>query len=91
MLALVVGEESTLYKAFDASVPEPVAALVGAVLLVPAARRSGERAINWDEAARIDWGIILLFGGGLSLGMLVLPNRPGRSRRPRPGRRHSHA
>lgn len=70
VLALVVGEEGALYKAFDASVPEPVAALIGAVLLFLLPGDSGERAITWDEAARIDWGIILLFGGGLSLGVL---------------------
>ena len=27
--------------------------------------------MQWDEAAKIDWGIILLFGGGLSLGILA--------------------
>lgn len=69
-LALILGEGSTLYKAFDESVPEPVAALVGAALLFLLPGDSGERAINWGEAARIDWGIILLFGGGLSLGVL---------------------
>jgi sodium-dependent dicarboxylate transporter 2/3/5 len=70
VLALVVGEKSTIYQLFDDSVPEPIAALIGAALLffLPADR--GERAINWGEAARIDWGIILIFGGGLSLGML---------------------
>jgi len=27
--------------------------------------------MDWEEAAKIDWGIILLFGGGLSLGALM--------------------
>jgi sodium-dependent dicarboxylate transporter 2/3/5 len=26
--------------------------------------------MTWDEAARIDWGVILLFGGGFALGVL---------------------
>ena len=27
--------------------------------------------MTWDEAVRIDWGTILLFGGGLALGTLM--------------------
>jgi sodium-dependent dicarboxylate transporter 2/3/5 len=70
VLALVDGENGRIYQAFDRSVPEPVAAIVGAVLLFLLPGERGERAITWDEAAKIDWGIILLFGGGLSLGVL---------------------
>lgn len=70
ILAVVLGEGSAVYKIFDRSVPEPVAALVGAVLLFLLPGDAGETAITWEEAARIDWGIILLFGGGLSLGAL---------------------
>lgn len=69
-LAMAVGEEGSLYRAFDASVPEPVAALVGALLLFLLPGDEGRRAMSWDEAAKIDWGIILLFGGGLALGIL---------------------
>ena len=56
---------------FDDSVPEPIAALIGAALLFFLPGERGERAIDWNEAAKIDWGIILIFGGGLSLGMLA--------------------
>ena len=27
--------------------------------------------MTWEEASRIDWGIILLFGGGLAMGQLA--------------------
>jgi sodium-dependent dicarboxylate transporter 2/3/5 len=54
--------------------PESVAALVGAILLFllpgdrgPDGRR--RRAVAWHEA-RIDWDIVLLYGGGLALGEL---------------------
>ena len=30
----------------------------------------GERAITWAEASRIDWGVVLLYGGGFALGVL---------------------
>ncbi len=39
-----------------------------AMMLVPAGRTAPGRAlVAWDEATKIPWGVILLFGGGLSL------------------------
>jgi sodium-dependent dicarboxylate transporter 2/3/5 len=70
-LALIDGEGGPAYRAFSRSCPEPVAALLGAILLFLLPGDRGGRAINWEEAARIDWGIILLFGGGLTLGVLA--------------------
>lgn len=71
-LAIAFGESSGVYKGFQRSVPEPVAALLGAFLLflLPGDGR-GTKAITWNEAAQIDWGVILLFGGGLTLGALA--------------------
>jgi sodium-dependent dicarboxylate transporter 2/3/5 len=76
LLALTLGEQSAVYQYVEDAVPESVAALLGAILLfllpgdeLPTGQRG--RAITWDEAARIDWGVILLFGGGLCLGLLA--------------------
>ena len=33
--------------------------------------RARRFTLRWEEAVRIDWGIILLFGGGLSMGELA--------------------
>jgi sodium-dependent dicarboxylate transporter 2/3/5 len=54
-------------------VPESIAALIAATLLfvLPTNLAKGEFTITWSEAAKIDWGTILLFGGGLSLGTLM--------------------
>ena len=68
--ALVAGTEGATFKAINASVPEPVAALVGAFLLFLLPGEEGARAITWNEAMKIDWGIILLYGGGFGLGVL---------------------
>jgi sodium-dependent dicarboxylate transporter 2/3/5 len=56
-----------------AALPEAVAALIGAILLfvLPVNWRARRFTLTWNEAARIDWGIILLFGGGLALGDLT--------------------
>jgi sodium-dependent dicarboxylate transporter 2/3/5 len=60
-------------KAYAASVPESVAAVLGAVLLfvLPVDRRTRQFTMSWEQAVHIDWGTILLFGGGLSIGALA--------------------
>src|SRR5918997_2756706 len=71
IIALVAGDQSAIYQAVNRRVPEAVAAVTGALLLflLPGDRR-GERAITWDEAVKIDWGVVLLYGGGLAPGGL---------------------
>jgi len=71
VVALVAGDGSAAYQSINRSVPEAVAAVVGASLLflLPGDAR-GERAITWDEAVKIDWGVVLLYGGGFALGVL---------------------
>lgn len=72
-LALVLGKGHAFVKATEGRMPEAVAALLAASLLfvLPVDRREGKFTLDWQEAARIDWGTILLFGGGLSLGGLM--------------------
>ena len=71
LLPLILGREHPVTGAVLASMPEAVAALTGAVLLflLPISRTQ-RSTITWKQAAQIDWGTILLFGGGLSLGTL---------------------
>ncbi len=67
--SLVLGESHPVSGALARALPEGAVAVLGASLLfvLPA---GGERrvALAWSEATRIDWGTLLLFGGGLSLG-----------------------
>jgi sodium-dependent dicarboxylate transporter 2/3/5 len=60
-------------RQYAAIVPESVAAVIGAVLLfvLPVSWRARRFTLTWEEAAHIDWGIILLFGGGLAMGELA--------------------
>ena len=57
----------------SAHLPEAVVALIGALLLfvLPTNSREGKATLTWEEAAKIDWGTVLLFGGGLALGALM--------------------
>ncbi len=72
LLPLLLGRDHPMAVAVLASVPESVAALAGAILLfVLPISRTERSTITWRQAAQIDWGTILLFGGGLSLGSLA--------------------
>ncbi len=50
-----------------------VVAVMGASLLfvLPAGAPDRRFTLTWKEAVQIDWGTILLFGGGLSLGQMM--------------------
>lgn len=69
-VALGAGVEAPLYRWLNQHLPEGVCALIGATLLfvLPIHLRRGDFTGDWAMAKRIDWGTILLFGGGLALG-----------------------
>jgi sodium-dependent dicarboxylate transporter 2/3/5 len=73
VLAVAGQGESAFARAYDEAMPEGIAAMVGAFLLflLPIDWRSRRFTLTWDEAVKIDWGIVLLFGGGLALGELT--------------------
>lgn len=77
VLALVAGTDSAASKAFNGRVPEAVAALLGASLLfvLPTDWSKREFTLSWQRATRIDWGTLLLFGGGMALGNLMFETR----------------
>lgn len=58
---------------FKARLPESVVAILAAVLLfmLPVKLSEGRFTLTWADATKIDWGTILLFGGGLALGGLM--------------------
>jgi solute carrier family 13 (sodium-dependent dicarboxylate transporter), member 2/3/5 len=53
--------------------PESVVAIIAAILLFTLPVNLSQRSftLSWAEAVKIDWGTILLFGGGLALGSLM--------------------
>ena len=66
----VLGSDHPVSQLLRARLPEGVAALIGGILLflLPRGEPGRRRAVlEWTEA-RIDWGIVLLYGGGMALG-----------------------
>jgi sodium-dependent dicarboxylate transporter 2/3/5 len=73
VLALAGLDGTPLARGYAQMMPESVAAMVGACLLflLPLDWRARKFTLTWDEALKIDWGIVLLYGGGLALGELT--------------------
>ena len=72
-LALAGMGQTPFALAYAQAVPESVAAMIGAFLLfvLPIDWRAGRFTLTWDQALKIEWGIILLYGGGLALGQMA--------------------
>lgn len=70
IVGLLAGATSELYKSINGSLPEAVAAILGALLLFLLPGNRQGKAITWQDASQIDWGVVLLYGGGFALGTL---------------------
>jgi sodium-dependent dicarboxylate transporter 2/3/5 len=73
LLALVFGDESTVYSTVSDRLDEGVVAVLGAALLylLPTDWSRREFTLRWRDAAEIDWGTIILFGTGIIFGSLL--------------------
>jgi sodium-dependent dicarboxylate transporter 2/3/5 len=73
IVGIVAGDDSDAYLQVSEAANEGTVAIIAAALLfvlpIDWARR--KFTLNWNEAARIDWGTILLFGGGIVLGSML--------------------
>jgi len=76
-LAMIAGADSNLSQTYNRLVPEAAASLIGVILLfvLPIDWKKREFTLRWPDAAKIDWGTLLLFGGGLSLGNLMFETK----------------
>ena len=56
-----------------AGLTDPGIAIAAAIIafVVPVNLRRGEFLLNWEWARRVPWGVLLLFGGGLSLAAAI--------------------
>jgi solute carrier family 13 (sodium-dependent dicarboxylate transporter), member 2/3/5 len=71
--AIVLGSGHEAAKWMNAHVTPAVSALLGAALLfiLPCRGTPSVRTLSWKQASDIEWGIILLIGGGMALGQAM--------------------
>lgn len=69
----LVGPDQPWVAELKTRLPESIVALLAAVLLfvLPVDLPAGRFTLTWREAERIEWGVIVLFGGGMALGTLM--------------------
>jgi sodium-dependent dicarboxylate transporter 2/3/5 len=61
---LSIGSSPVGYMIDDGTVS---IAMALTLFMIPASKASGGRLLEWDDARKIPWGILLLFGGGLAI------------------------
>ncbi len=74
VLSLVYGSDSEVMKFYDNHFPEAIAAMIGGLLLffLPVDFKKGKMTLSWKEGVEgIEWGTLLLFGGGLAMGAMM--------------------
>jgi len=76
-VAFFSGTQSALSKGYNLRLPEAIAALLAVLLLflLPVNWKKREFTITWRQAVQIDWGTLLLFGSGLTLGDLMFQTK----------------
>ena len=74
VISVFCGTNSDVVKAFNNHCPEAIAAMVGGLLLffLPSGKGKGEKTLSWKDGVEgIDWGTLMLFGGGLAMGAMM--------------------
>jgi solute carrier family 13 (sodium-dependent dicarboxylate transporter), member 2/3/5 len=70
-LAQLIAPDSATTKWIDTHITEEIVALFAGCMLFVLPGGRDRPALKWSEATRIEWGVILLFGGGILLGTLA--------------------
>jgi sodium-dependent dicarboxylate transporter 2/3/5 len=73
LVGIVAGDDSDAYVQVSEASNEGIVAIVAATLLfvLPVDWNRRKFTLNWNQAREIDWGTVLLFGGGLVLGSML--------------------
>ena len=59
---------SFLLKQFIPAIDDTIIAMIaGITIFLLPAKEKGQNLLTWEEAVKIPWGILLLFGGGMAL------------------------
>lgn len=59
---------SFLLKSFIPQIDDTIIAILAALLLfILPAKKKGQKILQWRDAVKLPWGILILFGGGMAL------------------------
>ena len=68
LTALAWLTRSFILEKINPNIDDSIIAIIAAIsLFIVSSKDSRKPLISWDEAVKIPWGIILLFGGGIAL------------------------
>ncbi len=73
-LGIIFGSDSEILKSYNKIFPEAIAAMIGALLLffLPVDMKKNKMTLSWNDAVKgVEWGTLLLFGGGLAMGGMM--------------------
>ncbi|REE71429.1 sodium-dependent dicarboxylate transporter 2/3/5 [Rhodococcus wratislaviensis] len=72
VVSLTFGVDSSIATFVAGHLDDGAVAVIAATLLfVLPGSKTGARVLNWEQAVRIDWGVIVLVGAGIVLGGLL--------------------
>jgi solute carrier family 13 (sodium-dependent dicarboxylate transporter), member 2/3/5 len=73
LVGIVAGDDSNAYTQVEEASNEGIVAILAATLLfvLPVDWKKRKFTLNWNQASQIDWGTVILFGGGLVLDSLL--------------------
>ena len=73
-MSMTLGTTSDVLKMYNRLFPEAIAAMAGALLLFvgPVDFKERKFTMKWEDAKEgIEWGTLILFGGGLAMGSMM--------------------
>lgn len=73
-LAIIYGSDAAILKTYGKYFPEAIVAMMAGLMLfiMPTNWEKREFTLTWKDAVKgIDWGTLILFGGGLALGSMM--------------------
>ena len=74
VLGIMYDVDSDVMKFYDSHFPEAIAAMIGGLMLffLPVNVKTGKMTMTWKDGIEgIEWGTLLLFGGGLAMGSMM--------------------
>ena len=74
VLGIMYDVDSDVMKFYDSHFPEAIAAMIGGLMLffLPVNVKTCEMTMTWKDGVEgIEWGTLLLFGGGLAMGSMM--------------------